>query len=313
MIDKTVPTPAAAVAGIHDGATVMIGGFGTAGMPSELIDALIEQGARELTIVNNNAGNGDTGLAALLKAQARAQDRLLVSAADRFVRIRRAVSRRRDRARAGAAGQPRRAHPRGRRRHRRVLHADRLRHAAGRGQGNARHRRPQLRARVPDPRRLRADQGRPRRPLGQPRLPQDRAQLRPDHGQRGAMHDRAGARSRAAGRARSRKHIVTPGIFVQRVVRDRRAVAASRRRPPRDAETDDETLHPRPDGRPRRARHPRRRVREPRHRPAHAGRQSPAEGPRDLPAQRERPARHGARAGARAGGRATSSTPASSR
>ena len=69
MIDKIVPTPAAAVAGIHDGATVMIGGFGTAGMPSQLIDALIEQGARELTIVNNNAGNADTGLAALLKAR----------------------------------------------------------------------------------------------------------------------------------------------------------------------------------------------------------------------------------------------------
>ncbi len=69
MIDKTVPSAAAAVAGIHDGATVMIGGFGTAGMPSELIDALIEQGARELTIVNNNAGNADIGLAALLKAK----------------------------------------------------------------------------------------------------------------------------------------------------------------------------------------------------------------------------------------------------
>ena len=69
MINKIVPTPAAAVAGIHDGATVMIGGFGTAGMPSELIDALITQGARELTIVNNNAGNADIGLAALLKAK----------------------------------------------------------------------------------------------------------------------------------------------------------------------------------------------------------------------------------------------------
>ena len=69
MIDKTVATAAAAVAGIPDGATVMIGGFGTAGMPSELIDALIEQGARDLTIVNNNAGNGETGLAALLKAR----------------------------------------------------------------------------------------------------------------------------------------------------------------------------------------------------------------------------------------------------
>ncbi len=69
MIDKTVHSLAEAVAGIHDGATVMIGGFGTAGMPSELIDALIDQGARDLTIVNNNAGNGEIGLAALLKAR----------------------------------------------------------------------------------------------------------------------------------------------------------------------------------------------------------------------------------------------------
>ena len=69
MIDKTVKDAAAAVADIQDGATVMIGGFGTAGMPSELIDALIAQGARDLVIVNNNAGNGDVGLAALLKAK----------------------------------------------------------------------------------------------------------------------------------------------------------------------------------------------------------------------------------------------------
>jgi 3-oxoadipate CoA-transferase alpha subunit len=68
MINKTVATLEQAVADIHDGATIMIGGFGTAGMPSALIDALIAQGARGLTIVNNNAGNGDTGLAALLKA-----------------------------------------------------------------------------------------------------------------------------------------------------------------------------------------------------------------------------------------------------
>ena len=66
MIDKTVTDAAAAVAGIPDGATVMIGGFGRAGQPVELIDALIDGGATGLTIVNNNAGNGDTGLAALL-------------------------------------------------------------------------------------------------------------------------------------------------------------------------------------------------------------------------------------------------------
>lgn len=66
MIDKTVAGVADAVADIPDGATVMIGGFGRAGQPVELIDALIAQGAKDLTIVNNNAGNGDVGLAALL-------------------------------------------------------------------------------------------------------------------------------------------------------------------------------------------------------------------------------------------------------
>jgi 3-oxoadipate CoA-transferase, alpha subunit len=69
MIDKTVASPEAALADVPDGATVMIGGFGNAGMPAALIDALIAQGARSLTIVNNNAGNADTGLAALIKAK----------------------------------------------------------------------------------------------------------------------------------------------------------------------------------------------------------------------------------------------------
>lgn len=68
MINKIVQNIPQALANIQDGATVLIGGFGTAGIPNELINGLIDQGARELTVVNNNAGNGDTGLAALLKA-----------------------------------------------------------------------------------------------------------------------------------------------------------------------------------------------------------------------------------------------------
>ncbi len=60
--------PNAAVAGVADGSTVLVGGFGMAGMPVHLIDALIEARPRDLTIVSNNAGNGETGLAALLKA-----------------------------------------------------------------------------------------------------------------------------------------------------------------------------------------------------------------------------------------------------
>ena len=69
MINKFFSSAEAALADVPDGATVMIHGFGNAGMPSALIDALIAQGARDLTIVNNNAGNGDTGLAPLIKAK----------------------------------------------------------------------------------------------------------------------------------------------------------------------------------------------------------------------------------------------------
>lgn len=68
MIDKTVTTVADAVAGVQDGATIMIGGFGRAGQPVDLIDGLISTGATHLTVINNNAGNGNTGLAALLAA-----------------------------------------------------------------------------------------------------------------------------------------------------------------------------------------------------------------------------------------------------
>ena len=68
MIDKIYPDPEAALAGVQDGATVMIGGFGTAGLPNELVAALLAQGARDLVVVNNNAGNGEAGVAALLAA-----------------------------------------------------------------------------------------------------------------------------------------------------------------------------------------------------------------------------------------------------
>ena len=68
MINKFVASAEAALADIPDGATVMLGGFGNAGMPVELIEALIAQGAKELTIVNNNAGNADAGLAGLIGA-----------------------------------------------------------------------------------------------------------------------------------------------------------------------------------------------------------------------------------------------------
>jgi 3-oxoadipate CoA-transferase alpha subunit len=68
MIDKRSASAREAVADVHDGATVMIGGFGEAGSPIELIHALIDQGASGLTVVSNNTGTGLVGLAALLRA-----------------------------------------------------------------------------------------------------------------------------------------------------------------------------------------------------------------------------------------------------
>ncbi len=67
MLDKRVDSLAAAVEGVQDGATVLVGGFGNSGIPVELVHALLEQGARDLTLVTNNAGSGDTDVAALLR------------------------------------------------------------------------------------------------------------------------------------------------------------------------------------------------------------------------------------------------------
>ncbi len=67
MIDKRVATLTDAVAGVPDGATVLVGGFGNSGVPVELVHALLEQGARDLTVVTNNAGSGETDIAALIR------------------------------------------------------------------------------------------------------------------------------------------------------------------------------------------------------------------------------------------------------
>lgn len=67
MIDKRVSSLSEAVAGVADGSTVLVGGFGSSGVPVELVHALLEQGARDLTLVTNNAGSGDSDIAALLR------------------------------------------------------------------------------------------------------------------------------------------------------------------------------------------------------------------------------------------------------
>ena len=69
MLNKRVASAADAVADVFDGASVMVGGFGEAGSPIELIHALIDQGAKDLTVISNNCGSGEIGLAALLKAK----------------------------------------------------------------------------------------------------------------------------------------------------------------------------------------------------------------------------------------------------
>ena len=115
MINKVATSIAEALADVKDGATVLIGGFGTAGIPGEPHHR--QQQRRQRRHRPRRAAEG----------RPRAQDHLLVPAPGRLARVRRPVPRRRDRARTRAAGQPGRAHPRRRRGHRRLLHADRLR------------------------------------------------------------------------------------------------------------------------------------------------------------------------------------------
>ena len=227
MIDKTAASIGEALQGIADGACVMIGGFGTAGIPNELIDGLIEQGARDLTVVNNNAGNADQGLAALLKtgrvrkiicsfprqADSHVFDELYRSGKIELELV--PQGNLAERIRAAGAGIGAFFTPTG------------LRHRARQGQGNARDQRQALRAGVPDPWRRRPDQGRERRPLGQPHLPQGRAQLRAGDGHGGQAHHRHRARDRGAGRARSRAHRDPRHLRQQ----DREDRAAPRRRP----------------------------------------------------------------------------------
>ena len=186
-------------------------------MPVELIDALIAQGARDLTIVNNNAGNGDTGLAALLQARRvrkiicsfpRQPDSWVFDGLYRAGEIELELvpqGNLAERIRAAGAGIGAFFTPTG------------VGTQLAEGKETRDDRRPRLRARVPDPRRLRADQGAEGRSLGQPRLPQDRAQLRADHGDRGECTI-AQVREIVPLGALDPEAVVTPGIFVDRVV-----------------------------------------------------------------------------------------------
>ena len=169
---------------IADGATVLVGGFGSAGQPVALIEALLEGGASELTVVSNNAGNGDDGLAALMRegrvrkvicSFPRQSDSWLFDAAWRAGSIELELVPQgtlAERIRAAGAGIGAFFTPTGFGTP--LAEGKETRMIDGR----------ELRAGVPDPRRFRPDRGAPGRRAGQPGLPQDRAQLRPDHGDR---------------------------------------------------------------------------------------------------------------------------------
>jgi hypothetical protein len=208
MIDKIVATPAEALADVPDGATVMIGGFGTAGLPNELIDALLAQGAKDLTLINNNAGNGDTGIAALLAA---GRVRKIVCSFPRqadswhFDRLYRAgqielelvpQGNLAERIRAAGAGIGGFFTPTGYGTE--LAQGKETRFIDGRW----------MVLEKPAARRRRPDQGRTRRPLGQLDLPHDGTQFRPDHGHCREAHggQRArGGRTRGP-RPRGRRH-----------------------------------------------------------------------------------------------------------
>ena len=116
MINKIVQSMADAMAGIKDGSTVLLAGFGSVGQPNALIDGLIEQGANDLTVAANNAGVRPYRPRAPDGTRPRPQDHLLVPALLRPGGVRRPLPRRQDRAGNRAAGHPRRAHARRRRR-----------------------------------------------------------------------------------------------------------------------------------------------------------------------------------------------------
>ncbi len=206
MIDKIVNSIEQAVADVRDGATVMIGGFGTAGMPAELIDALIARGARDLTIVNNNAGNAETGLAALLKAKRvrkiicsfpRQSDSYVFDALYRGGEIELELVPQGNlacRIEAAGAGLGAIFTPTG--------YGTLL--AEGKETRTIDGRNYVLE--YPIHADFASDQGVQGRPVGQSRLSQDGAELRPDHGARGEVHHRPGVRGRAARCARSGSH-----------------------------------------------------------------------------------------------------------
>ena len=271
MIDKIVLLGRRRLADVRTARSVMIGGFGDAGMPTELIDALIEQGRerarRSSTTTPATATSAwrrcsRPGGCARSSARSRGGRHRISTSCTAPAEIELELVPQgtlAERMRAAGAGIGAFFTPTG------------YGTAARRGQGDARDRRPRLRARVSDPRRLRADQGRARRPLGQPHVPHDGAQLRADHGdaRRRRPSCRCGRSSSSARSTRSRSSRPASSSTESwrspaRRTRPRRSVGGTG--------THDDTA-PATRSRARVAQDiPGRCVRQPRHRPADAGR-----------------------------------------
>ena len=214
-LNKIVASPAEAVADIPDGASLAVGGFGLAGIPWFLIDALLEQGAGDLTIVSNNCGVDGGGLGLLLEAHADHPGHRVLRRREQGIRA--PVPGRRVDGRADPAGHARRTAARRRKRNRRVLHPDRRRHAGRRrrpavalpprrqrGAGVTPEGGPDVRrtadaARGVDRHRLRTGAGGGRRQGRQLRLPRGRKEFQPARGDGGPTHRRRG---RKGGRGR---------------------------------------------------------------------------------------------------------------
>ena len=217
-----------AVADIADGATVMIGGFGSAGQPVELIEALIASGATDLTVVSNNAGNGDHGLAALIReGRVRKMICSFPRQSDSWYFDAELPGRRRSssswcrRATSPSGSAPRApgigafftptgyGTPLAEGKETRVID----------GRGHV--------LEYAAARRRRAGQGPPRRRAGQPGLPQDRTQLRADHGRRRRARPSSRSTRWSPVGALDPEHVVTPCIYVDRVVQVARALASA--------------------------------------------------------------------------------------
>ena len=214
---KVYPSAAAALEGlVRDGQLLAVGGFGLCGIPEALIAALCDTGAKDLTVISNNAGVDGFGLGQLLETR---QIKKMISQLRRREQgVRAPVPGRRTRTRIHAAGHAGREAARRRRRHPGVLHPHRRRHDRRRGQGDARVRWPHLRDGARARARGLARQGLEGRPERQPRLPPHRAQLQ--SGGRHGRQDRPSSRSR---RSSTTGHfdpdaVHLPGIYVHRIV-----------------------------------------------------------------------------------------------